>query len=233
MNTTISVKGLSKKIDGKQVLDDLNFDIFEGHVVGLIGPNSSGKSTLLKILMNLWHADAGEIQIFSNKIVPENKENISYLPAMNHLFPWMRIHDAIHYYQDMFEDFDKAQARELCRFLELDERDKISGLSKGICERVLVMLTFSRNARIYMLDDPISGIDLVSREKIMKTIARSQNGENTIIISTRQVEEVETYLDDILFLGNGRLLLSGSVDTIREQRRVSLEDCYREVYGRA
>lgn len=233
MSAVISVRGLTKNIEKKQVLSDVSFTIEEGRVVGLLGPNGAGKTTLMKILMNIFHADAGEIQICAEKAGFETKRHISYMPDINHLFPWMRVRDAIHYYSDMFKDFDIGRSKELCTFLGINEEEKIKKLSKGTKERVLIMLTFSRNARLYLLDEPLGGIDPLTRTKIVKTIFSGASRGSTIMISTHLVADVETLLDDVLFLNNGKLIFSDSADHIREGRRMSIEECYVEVFENA
>lgn len=230
MSEIVSVKGLTKKIGGKQVLKGLDFELEVGRVVGLLGPNGAGKTTLLKILMNIYHADTGEINICSERMGYETKRHISYMPDINHLFQWMRVRDAIHYYSDMFSDFDLNRASELCASLGINEGEKIKDLSKGTMERVLIMLTFSRNTCLYLLDEPIGGIDPLARNKIIKTIFMGFNPERTLIISTHQVKEVETLLDEVLFINEGKLIFSDSVDNIREMRGKSIEECYMEVF---
>lgn len=233
MSAIVSVRDLTKKIGSKTVLNGLNFDIGEGRVVGLLGPNGAGKTTLIKVIMNLCHADMGEVYICGEPSGFETKKFISYMPDTNHLFPWMRVCDAIRYYNDMFDDFDIMQTKELCSFLGINENDKVMSLSKGEKERVFIMLTFSRNAKLYLLDEPIGGIDPLTRNSIVKTIFKSSNKGSTILISTHQVSDVETLLDDVLFMDRGRLILSDSTENIRESRRISIEECYMEVFKNA
>lgn len=230
MNAIVSVKGLKKKIGKKQVLQGLDFQLKAGRVVGLLGPNEAGKTTTIKILMNIYNADAGEIKICDEQVGFETKRYISYMPDMNPLFQWMRVRDAIHYYKDMFSDFDINHAKELCTFLGIDEEEKVKNLSKGTKERVLIMLTFSRNTSLYLLDEPIGGIDPLARNKIIKTIFARLNGESTIIISTHLVKDIETLLDDVLFINDGKLVFSDSAENIRETRGKSIEEWYMEVF---
>jgi ABC-type multidrug transport system, ATPase component len=233
MSAIVSVKGLQKSIGRKHVLKGLDFDLDPGRVVGLLGPNGAGKTTLLKTLVNIYHADAGEIRIFGDEVGVGTKKYVSYLPEMNHLFDWMSVEDAIHYYNDFFDDFNSGCARELCSFLGIDPKEKVRSLSKGKTEQALIMLTFSRKTHLYLLDEPIGSIDPLARNKIIKTIFREFNPEKTVIISTHQVKDVETLLDDVLFLGGGKLVFSDQVDHIRENRGQSIEECYMEVFENA
>jgi ABC-2 type transport system ATP-binding protein len=233
MSKIVSIKGLTKKIGRKQVLKGLDIELGTGRVVGLLGPNGAGKTTLLKILMNIYHADAGEVQICGERLGFETKRHISYMPDTNHLFQWMCIRDAIHYYRDMFSDFDENRSAELCAFLGINKEENIKNLSKGTVERVLIMLTFSRNTCLYLLDEPIGGIDPLARNKIIKTIFRGFDPGRTIIISTHQVKDVETLLDEVLFIDEGKLIFSDSVDNIRELQGKSIEECYMEVFENA
>jgi len=233
MSTIVSVRDLTKHIGKRRVLDGLSFEIEEGHVVGLLGPNGAGKTTLMKVLMNIWHADTGEVRICGEAAGFAANEHISYMPDSNHLFPWMRVRDAIHYYRDMFGDFDIDRSKELCSLLGINEHDKVKSLSKGMTQRVLVMLTFSRNAQLFLLDEPIGGIDPLTRGKIVKAIFTGSNRGGTMIVATHQVAEVETLLDDVLFIDNGKLIHSDNADNIRESRGMSIEECYMEVFENA
>jgi len=233
MSVILSVKSGIKKFGRKQVLDGVNFELPAGRIVGLLGPNGAGKTTILNTVMGLYRLDSGEIQICGEAIGYKSKRLMSYLPDTNHLFTWMRVSDALHYYTDMFPDFDRDRATELCSLLEIDERSRTQSLSKGELERVLIMLIFSRKARLYLLDEPLGGIDPLSRNKIVKTIFSQLDTESTILISTHLVKDIETLLDDVLFLNNGKVIYSGSADHIREDRGQSIEDCYMEVFKNA
>jgi ABC-2 type transport system ATP-binding protein len=233
MNLIVTVRGLTKKIGRKQVLRGIDFQLEAGKVVGLLGPNGAGKTTLLKTLMNIYHPDSGEILISNEPVSAGTKGNMSYMPDGNLLFPWMRVDDAIEYYGDMYSDFDIQRAGELCEFLNIEKSAKVKSLSKGNQERVLIMLTFSRNTKLYLLDEPLDGIDPLTRNKIIKTIFSKVNGESTILISTHLVKDVETLLDEVLFINEGKLIFRDYADSIREKRGQSLEECYMEVFQNA
>jgi len=233
MSAILSVVNGTKKFGRKKVLTDVNFELPTGRIVGLLGPNGAGKTTILNAILNVSKLDSGKIQICGEPNGYESKRLISYLPDTNHLFEWMSVRDALHYYADMFPDFDTVRAKDLCTLLEIDEKAKTRNLSKGEMERVLIMLTFSRKVRLYLLDEPLGGIDPLSRKKIIKTIFSQLDSESTILISTHLVKDVETLLDDVLFLNNGKVIFADSADNIREIRGQSIEDCYMEVFENA
>lgn len=233
MSNIITVSGLTKKFDKTLALDNLDFSIDSGRIVGLMGPNGAGKTTLIKTIMQLYYPDQGNISVCGKPNHYSSKRLLSYMPDTNPLFNWMSIRDAIQYYTDFYADFDPVYAKELCGILNLNEKEKVKTLSKGTIERVLVMLTFARKARLYLLDEPISGIDPLGREKIIKTILAGVNEESSVLISTHLVKDVETMVDDVLFINKGRLLFSDSADHIRETRGQSIEECYLEVFKNA
>ncbi len=233
MNPMIEVRGLTKKIGKKPVLNGMDFQLGAGKVVGLLGPNGAGKTTLLRTLMNIYHPDSGEIRICNKPASVATKGYISYMPDGNLLFPWMKVSDAIEYYHDMYSDFNIQRARELCTFLDIDKTVKVKDLSKGSKERVLIMLTFSRNTQLYLLDEPLDGIDPLARDRIIKTIFSKVDGQSTILISTHLVKDVEALLDEVLFLNEGRIIYNKSADSIREERGQSIEQCYLEVFENA
>ncbi|PKO00901.1 MAG: ABC transporter ATP-binding protein [Chloroflexi bacterium HGW-Chloroflexi-4] len=233
MNTIIAAKGITKLFAGKPALDQVSFSIESGRIVGLMGPNGAGKTTLIKSIMQLYHLDGGTIDVCGAPASYRSREFLAYMPDTNALFNWMSIHDAIHYYKDMNSDFDLVRARDLCNSLQLDEKGKVKHLSKGTIERVLIMLTFARNARLYLLDEPIGGVDPLGRGKILRTILAGVNEESSVLISTHLVKDVEAIVDDLLFIHNGRILLSESADHLRETRGQSIEECYLEVFENA
>lgn len=233
MSNILTVKGLTKRFFGNPVLEELDFSIESGRVVGLMGPNGAGKTTLIKTIMQLYRAEKGEITILGKQAGSTSKAVLSYMPDTNPLISWMRINDALQYYGDMFPDFDEERAGELCEALRLDTAKKVTALSKGTVKRVLVMLALSRKAALYLLDEPFAGIDPLGTSQIIKTILTGVREDASVLIATHQVKNIETIVDDILFLNNGRLVLSDSSENVREFRGKSVEECYLEVFSHA
>ncbi|GAP13385.1 ABC-type multidrug transport system, ATPase component [Longilinea arvoryzae] len=233
MNAILVTHHLSKRFGQKLALDNIGFEIAPGRVVGLLGPNGAGKTTLMKTLMQIYSPDAGGITWFGKPLDYHARQGIAYMPDQNHLFTWMRVRDAIHYYQDMFADFDISRAKELCRFLRLNENDPIQTLSKGTIECALIMLTFARHARLYLLDEPIGGMDPLARQRILKTILSGIHEDSAVLLSTHLVKDVETVLDDIYFLNEGRLILADPAEKIRAERGMSIEELYLEMFENA
>lgn len=233
MNTNLNIFGLTKYFGNQVALDDIHLEVQPGRIAGLMGPNGAGKTTMLKTIMQIYKPDAGNI-IFNGVPLNHNtRQEIAYMPDKNHLFKWMRVRDAVHYYRDMFTDFDPKKAVELCDFLKINPQGRVYTLPSGMLERVLIMLTFSRRAKLYLLDEPIGGIDPLARQKILQTILSSMNEESSVLLATHLVNEVETILDDVLFLNNGRILAADSAENIREQRGQSIMDYYLEVFENA
>jgi len=233
MSNILTVKGLSKRFFGSPVLEDLEFSIESGRVVGLMGPNGAGKTTLIKILMQLYRPDRGEITVSGKPAGIASKGLLSYMPDTNFLPSWMRVRDAIHYYSDLFVDFDAERSRELCESLHLARDKKVTSLSKGTIKRVLVMLALSRRAALYLLDEPFAGIDPLGTEQVIKTLLTGVREDSSVLIATHQVKNIETVVDDLLFLNFGHILLCDSAENIREFRGQSVEACYLEVFSHA
>ena len=230
MNTNLTIFGLTKYFGSQIALDDIHLEIQPGRIAGLMGPNGAGKTTMLKTIIQIYKPDAGNIIFNGIPLNHNSRAEIAYLPDINPLFKWMRVRDAIHYYRDMFADFDHERSIELCDFLKIDPRARVHTLPAGMLERVLIMLTFSRSAKLYLLDEPIGGIDPLARQKILQTILSSMNEESSVLLATHLVNEVETILDDVFFLDDGHLLASDSAENIREQRGQSIMEYYLEVF---
>jgi ABC-2 type transport system ATP-binding protein len=233
MTTILEVKGLTKTFGNHTALNNVSLILESGRVAGLMGPNGAGKTTLMKTVMKITKPNSGTICVCGSNTVEAIHRNTAFMPDRNQLFDWMRIRDAIHFYEDMFGDFDAKRAVDLCQILGLNPVDPIRSLSKGTVIRVLVMLTFSRNARLYLLDEPIGWFDPLAKQNILKTILAGINEESAVLISTHQVKDVETILDDVLFLNNGSLVLADTAENIREKHGQSIEDRYIEVFQNA
>ena len=233
MNDLLTIRNLSKKFGRKIALNQVSFSIQPSRIVGLMGPNGAGKTTLLKTIAGIYQPDSGSVEICQEPGSHKTKRNIAFVPDTNPLPDWMKVKDAIHYSEDMFADFDSSKAADLCALLGLDSRDKISTLSNGMRQRVLVMLAFARRARLYLLDEPISGIDPLDRDKLIKTILAGLNEDSSILISTHLVKDIETSVDEVIFLHQGRLVFNETAENIRSQRNQSVEQCYMEVLSDA
>ncbi len=233
MSTILEVKELTKSFSNHTVLNKVSFTLESGRVAGLMGPNGAGKTTLMKTVMQMTRAYSGTVRVCGQDTIEAIHRTTAFMPDRNHLFDWMRVRDAIRYYSDMFADFDPKRAADLCAILKLNEADLVRSLSKGTIIKVLVMLTFARSARLYLLDEPIGWIDPLGKHSIIKTILAGMSEDSSVMISTHQVKDVETILDDVFFLNEGNLLLADTAENIREKRGQSIEDCYIEVFDHA
>ena len=230
MSDIIKIKELNKKFGTKHVLKNINLNIKEGKITGILAPNGAGKTTLMKTICNLYKANTGDIVVNEIPVGYETKEFISFMPDDSHLFRWMKVKDAINYYKDMFRDFDTNRSNSLCELLKIDKNEDIKIMSKGMKERVLLMLTLSRNAKIFILDEPLGGIDIVAKDKILKAILEIFDGRQTMVVSTHLVKDVENILDEVIFMNDGEIIFSGNSEEIREQKGKSIENYYLEVF---
>ena len=213
------------------VLDNLNLTIPSGKIIGLLGPNGCGKSTLIKLVSGLLQADSGEILIDGMPIGDKTNAIISYLPERTYFNSWMRVSQLIDYFAEFYEDFDANRATALMQDLGIDIKSKLKSLSKGTKEKVQLILVMSRNAKLYLLDEPIAGVDPAAREYILSTIVSNYNPDASIIITTHLITDVEQVLDDFVFLGfGGTVLMSGNAEEARNQNGKSLDQLFREVF---
>ena len=233
MTVLINVNGLSKKYGKKTVLQDLNFELHSGKVIGLLGPNGAGKTTLIKTMMGIIPASSGTMAVLSEPQSYKSKAYLAYMPDSNPLFPWMRVRDAIAYYQDMFADFDQQRSAEFSEMLKLDVNERVTSLSRGMQQRVMIMLTLSRRARLYLLDEPIGGIDPLGVNKILKTIFSSMDEDSSILIATHLVKEIEALVDEVIFMNEGQLIYRADAESIRMDKNQSIEERYLEVFENA
>ncbi|MGO1469504.1 MAG: ABC transporter ATP-binding protein [Tissierella sp.] len=231
MENIVQIKGITKTYRKKRALDDLSLDIKKGGVVGILGPNGSGKTTIIKILTGLLRPSKGEVLIDGKTPGVYTKSIVSYLPDRSFLYDWMDIKDAIGFYKDFYEDFDEKKAIDLLKFMNLDEDMKIKELSKGMHEKLNLSLVLSRNAKIYIIDEPIAGVDPVARDQILDAIIKNYNEESTMIITTHLVRDMESLFDDVAFLRDGRIELVGNADALREERKMQIDDLYKEIFG--
>lgn len=226
----LECKGLVKQYPGKQALTDVSFTLGRGRIVGLLGPNGSGKSTLLKLANGLLTPSYGEILINGQKPGITSKSLVSYLPERTYLNDWMRVRDILEFFGDFYKDFNQQKALEMLQRLQINPQDRLKTMSKGTKEKVQLILVMSREAELYLLDEPIGGVDPAARDYILNTILTNYNQNATVLISTHLISDIERVLDDVIFLANGHVSLAASVDTIREQYGKSVDALFREVF---
>ena len=226
----VSCRGLCRYFGEIKALDNVDLTLEPGKIVGLLGPNGSGKTTLIKILNGLLQPTAGTVEILGAAPGPESKAQISFLPDRGYFPEWMCVKDMIDLFSDFYADFDRAKALEMCRALGLEQGQKIKTLSKGTREKMQLMLVMSRKAKLYLLDEPIAGVDPAARELIMHTILTNYNEEGTVLISTHLLTDVEQVLDEAIFLQNGKVVLHEGVDSIRERTGQSVDALFREMF---
>ena len=221
---------LSKRFGKTLALDKVNLKIEPGRVIGLLGPNGSGKTTLIKLANGLLTPSEGEILIDGKTPGPESKALVSYLSDKEYLPEWMNARQLMDFFEDFYKDFDRTRAMEMLQRLGLDETQKVKQMSKGTREKVQLILVMSRQAKLYLLDEPIGGVDPATRDYILDTIIRNYNPEAAVIISTHLIADVEQVLDEVIFIQNGRVLLQSSVDSVREEKGMSVDQYFREVF---
>src|SRR5690606_1486339 len=200
-------------------------------VVGILGPNGSGKTTLIKILTGILRPTKGEVYIDGNKPGVITKSIVSYLPDRNFLYDWMKIQDAINFFKDFYQDFDENKAYGLLEFMKLDRDMKINSLSKGMMEKLNLTLVLSRNAKVYILDEPIAGVDPVARDQILDAIINNYNEDSTMLITTHLVRDMENIFDDVVFLREGEIYMQGNAESLREEKGMQIDDLYKEIFG--
>ena len=220
------------KVYGKEktALDGIDLELDFGRIVGLLGPNGSGKTTLLKLANGLLQPTEGRIRIAGMAPGPETKELVTYLPDAEWLPDWMQVGELVQMFQDFYPDFDPAKAREMLDRLGIAPKARLKTLSKGNKEKVQLVLAMSRNARLYLLDEPIGGVDPAARDYILNTIISNYSKDATVVISTHLIEDIEPVLDEAVFLKDGRIFAHRAVDDIRETEGKSVDAYFREVF---
>lgn len=231
MSHLLEFHNVGKAYGAKIALDDVSFHITAGKIVGLLGSNGSGKSTLMKIAAGVSHPSAGHVTINGNRVGRITKEYTAFMPDSPLTEDWMRVSDAISFYNDFYADFDVAKARDMLDFMKLNNRDRVTTLSKGMKERLQLTLVLSRKAKLYMLDEPIGGVDPVARGKILDAIVEYYNEDSSILISTHLLNDIERIFDEVIFIREGKLLLQEEVESIRLNRGKSVDELFKEVYG--
>ena len=230
MTALVQFQNVTKQYSSKKALDNVSFTLEPGKIYGLLGPNGSGKSTAIKIINDLLQPTSGTVLVNGSKPGVESKKIISYLPDRNYLNDWMKVEDAFKLFEDFYEDFDRNRAEEMLRSLNIDSGARLKTLSKGTLEKVQLILIMARRAKLYVLDEPIAGVDPAARDYILQTILGNYGEESSILISTHLITDIEKVLDEVLFLQNGRIVLSGAVDDIRAEHGKSIDGLFREVF---
>ena len=223
-------RALEKRYGAAMALDHIDLALEPGRIVGLLGPNGSGKSTLIKLAMGLLQPTSGEVLIGGQAPSPQTNAVVSYLPDRITLSPWMKTRQLLDFYGDFFADFDRAAAERMLSQLGLDLNQSVRQMSKGMKEKVQLVLTMSRRAKLYLLDEPIGGVDPATRDYILDTIIRNYDENASVIISTHLISDVENALDEVIFLKDGKVNMQSSVDDIREQYGKSVDALFREVF---
>lgn len=231
MSNLLEVNNIYKSIKGKEILRGLSFNLEKGKVLGIMGPNGQGKTTLLNAIEGFLKINNGEIKLDGKNIGFATKGEISYLQDINIFNRSMRIRDAINLYSDFFNDFDRDKMDKYLEFMNLDRNAKIRDLSKGMMEKFNLSLTLSRKAKLFLLDEPISGVDPVSREKILDAILENLSEDSSIIITTHYIGELERIFDEVLFLGDGKVIEYGDAEELRAKHKASIDEIYRKIFA--
>ena len=229
----LKANNVTKKFLNQTVLENLNIMLEKGKIYGLVGPNASGKTTLMKIIAGLLQPTSGSVEIEGIRVGTKTKALVAFAPTTNHLPKWMRVKHCLNYYSDFYEDFDVLRAEEMLEFMGLNREQKINSLSTGLAGRLKLVLILSREAKLYVLDEPLNGLDPISRDKVLEAVLKTSGEDNSMLLSSHMIRDMETILDEIIFLDKGRVALTGNADQLRAEKGLSIEEIYREVYGDA
>ncbi len=229
-NSIISCRGLVKAYGNKYALDGINLEVNRGKIIGLLGPNGSGKTTLIKTLCGLLQPTSGSVTIGGYAPSVETKEMISYLPDKMYYADWMKSIDLVDLFTDFYVDFDRVKCTEMCSALGINPQDKIKAMSKGTKEKLQLILAMSRKAQLYLLDEPIAGVDPAARDYILNTILTNYNPSGTVLISTHLISDVEEVLDEAIFIKDGKIILYNSVENMRAESNLSVDELFRSMF---
>ena len=230
MSVVLEYKSVNKSFGEKQVLKDINLKIESNKIVGLLGKNGSGKSTLFKLANDLLVPTSGEVLIEGKKVSVESKKIVSYLPERPYLEANMKVSEAVELFKTFYEDFDTEKADKLLKDLELDRDMRLSKMSKGMKEKVQLVLVMSRKAKIYILDEPLGGVDPASRDYILKTILKNFDENSTLLISTHMISDIEKILDEVIFIDGGKIILQENADELRKKNKGSIDEIFRREF---
>lgn len=230
MSAILECRSLGKRYGSKEVLAGLDLTLERGRIIGLLGPNGSGKSTLIKLVAGVLTPSAGEIRV--GGFVPgiESKKIVSYLPERTYLNDWMTVRQMVGLFADFYDDFNSAKAYDMVGRLKLDPQAKLKTLSKGTREKIQLILVMSREAELYLLDEPIGGVDPAARDYILNTIIQNYSDNAAVILSTHLIADIERILDEVVFLKDGQVTLHSSVEAVREEKGTSIDGLFREVF---
>ena len=226
----LEINNLNKSFDNKEILKDINFSIQHGKIIGLLGKNGVGKTTLIKLINDLLTPTSGEILINGQKIGVETKKVISYLPERTYLNKQMKVSEVISYFEDFYDNFDSEKAKKMLKDLDLDINQKLSKMSKGMQEKVQLVLVMSRNADLYVLDEPLGGVDPATRDYILDTILSNFNENASVIISTHLISDIEKILDEVIFIDKGQIVLQSDADKLRNKENASIDEIFRRMF---
>lgn len=226
----LECKHLYKEFDDKQILKDINLEIPRGKIIGLLGKNGTGKSTLIKLINDLLTPTSGEIFINGEKIGINSKEIIAYLPERTYLDKNMTTLQVIKFFEEFYKDFSSKKAIKLLKDLDLDINKKISKMSKGMQEKLQLILVMSREAKLYILDEPLGGVDPATRDYILDTILSNFSDGASVIISTHLIADIERILDEVIFIDNGKIILTSSADVLRDKENASIDEIFRRYF---
>ena len=226
----LEINNLNKSFDNKEILKDINLSIQSGKIIGLLGKNGVGKTTLIKLINDLLTPTSGEILIKGQKIGIETKKVISYLPERTYLNKQMKVSEVISYFEDFYDNFDSEKAKKLLKDLDLDINQKLSKMSKGMQEKVQLVLVMSRNADLYVLDEPLGGVDPATRDYILDTILSNFNENASVIISTHLISDIEKILDEVIFIDKGQIVLQSDADKLRKKEKSSIDEIFRRMF---
>ena len=230
MSNLISIRELQKSYGKNMIFDDFDMTIEPGKIIGLLGPNGSGKTTLIKILAGLLTYSKGEIEIDGNKIGSKTKDIVAYLPDRIYFNDNQKVGEIIKVFKTFYRDFDVARAEEMLKSLSIDSNMQIKKMSKGTKEKVQLIMVMSRRAKLYLLDEPIAGVDPAAREYIIRTIISNYEKDASILISTHLIQDVDNILDDVILLKDGKIILHEPADKLREERNMSIDEIFREEF---
>ncbi len=230
MDELLRCDSLTMQYGSKTALDSISLSIPRGRIIGLLGPNGSGKTTLIKLINGLLTPTSGHLYIEGVEPGAETKKVVSYLPERTYFNSWMKVTDILDFFCDFYEDFSRNRAEDMLNRLGINPADRLSTMSKGTKEKVQLIMVMSRDADLYCLDEPIGGVDPAARDYILQTIISNYNENASVLISTHLISDIESVLDDVIFIQNGHIRLHTSVDAIREQEGKSVDALFREVF---